>query len=59
MSTKNVRLGASHLAIKKFNIKDMCDYATFSMIAKRESGISFLIMPIAMPIAMPKTRKSR
>ena len=34
MSTKNVKFGASHLAIKRFEIKDMCEHATIAMIAK-------------------------
>ena len=46
MSTKNVRFGASHLAIKKFNIKDMCEHATMAMIAKRASGKSYLTKEI-------------
>ena len=46
MSTKNVKFGASHLAIKRFEIKDMCEHATMAMIAKRASGKSYLTREI-------------
>jgi len=46
MATKNVKFGASHLAIKRFEIKDICDHATIAMIAKRASGKSYLTREI-------------
>ena len=46
MTTKNIKFGVSHLAIKKFEIKDMCDHATIAMIAKRASGKSYLTREI-------------
>jgi hypothetical protein len=46
MATKNVKFGASHLAIKRFEIKDMCEHATMAMIAKRASGKSYLTREI-------------
>jgi hypothetical protein len=46
MTTKDVRFGASHLQIKKFNISDMCEHATIAMIAKRASGKSYLTREI-------------
>jgi len=46
MTTKNIRFGASHLAIKRFEIKDMCEHATIAMIAKRASGKSYLTREI-------------
>ena len=46
MATKNIRFGASHLAIKRFEIKDMCEHATIAMIAKRASGKSYLTREI-------------
>jgi hypothetical protein len=46
MTTKNVKFGASHLAIKRFEIKDMCEHATIAMIAKRASGKSYLTREI-------------
>jgi len=46
MTTKNVKFGTSHLAIKRFEIKDMCEHATIAMIAKRASGKSYLTREI-------------
>ena len=46
MSTKNIKFGASHLTIKRFEIKDMCEHATIAMIAKRASGKSYLTREI-------------
>jgi len=46
MATKSVKFGASHLAIKRFEIKDMCEHATIAMIAKRASGKSYLTREI-------------
>jgi len=46
MSTKDIKFGASHLQIKKFNISDMVDHCTIAMIAKRASGKSFLTKEI-------------
>jgi len=46
MSTKNIKFGISHLAIKRFEIKDMCEHATIAMIAKRASGKSYLTREI-------------
>ena len=46
MSTKHVKFGASHLAIKRFEIEDMCEHATTAMIAKRASGKSYLTREI-------------
>jgi hypothetical protein len=46
MTTKNIKFGASHLQIKKFNISDMVDHCTIAMIAKRASGKSYLTKEI-------------
>jgi hypothetical protein len=46
MATKSVKFGTSHLAIKRFEIKDMCEHATIAMIAKRASGKSYLTREI-------------
>jgi hypothetical protein len=46
MTTKDVRFGASHLQLKKFNIHDMVDHCTIAMIAKRATGKSFLTREI-------------
>jgi hypothetical protein len=64
MSTKEVRFGASHLQIKKFNISEMAEHCTIAMIAKRASGKSYLTKEIMfhkrhmpMSIAISKTEK--
>lgn len=46
MTTKDIRFGATHLQIKRFNIADMCEHATMCMIAKRASGKSYLTREI-------------
>lgn len=46
MTVKNIKFGTSHLAIKRFEIKDMCEHATIAMIAKRASGKSYLTREI-------------
>jgi len=46
MTTKNINFGAYHLAIKKFEIKDMQEHTTIAMIAKRASGKSYLTREI-------------
>jgi hypothetical protein len=46
MTTKNVKFGTSHLAIKRFEITDICEHATIGMIAKRASGKSYLTREI-------------
>jgi hypothetical protein len=46
MTTKDIRFGASHLQIKKFNIQEMAEHCTICMIAKRASGKSYLTREI-------------
>ena len=46
MSTQNVRFGATHLQIKKFDISKMVDHCTIAMIAKRATGKSYLTREI-------------
>uniref|UniRef100_A0A6C0H6Y3 Uncharacterized protein n=1 Tax=viral metagenome TaxID=1070528 RepID=A0A6C0H6Y3_9ZZZZ len=43
MTIKEVNYGATKLQIKKFDIKNMCEYATICIIAKRATGKSFLV----------------
>jgi len=43
MTIKEINYGATKLQIKKFDIKNMCEYATICIIAKRATGKSFLV----------------
>lgn len=44
--SKAIGYGASRLRFKKFNLDEMCDYATIALIAKRASGKSVLVKEI-------------
>jgi len=46
MSTKNIKFGATHLQIKRFNLAEMAEHCTICLIAKRYSGKSFLTREI-------------
>ena len=60
----NIRLGTSHIEIKRFNISEMVDHCTIVMIAKRATGKSYLTreilyhkQDIPSAIAISKTEK--